>query len=123
VEHHDLIMMFLRLQIDQFDYFHKKAKKYNINAGMESANRISNAEGSMRRETIPTAGANHAIVLGAKQKVLSIREHLENKRADQAFTAFCSRLSSAVQALSSGSADVIAVNDSHQVRSLISFMS
>ena len=123
MEHHDLVLLFLRFQIEQFDTFHKKAKKYAIDAETASENHVSNTEGLIQRVVIPTAGANHAIILGAKQKMLSIREHLEDQGADQAFLAFRSRISSAIQALSSGSADAIALNDSHQVRSLISFMS
>lgn len=121
MEHHDLVLAFVRFQIEQFDTFHKKAKKYSINAETASEDRANNAEGPMQRVAIPAIGTNHAIILGAKQKALSIRELLDDRLADQAFTAFRSRVSTAIQALSS--ADTIAVNDSHQVRSLISFMS
>jgi len=123
VEHHDLVLSFLRFQIDQFDYFHKKAKKYSVDVETTSKHPVSHAEGKRPREIIPTVGANPTIILGAKQKVSTIRELIEDQSADHAFTAFRSRVSSAIQALSSESGDTNTVNDSHQVCSLISFMS
>ena len=31
VDHHDLILEFIKCQIKQFDHFHKKAAKYTVN--------------------------------------------------------------------------------------------
>lgn len=122
MEHHDLVLAFLRFQVGQFDEFHKKVKKYDL--GIETANKnpTNRTEGSRHTVNIPSAGANQGIILGAKEAALDIKTLLEDRKGDPGFTSFCSRVSNAVQALSPELADTIAINDSHQVRSLISFI-
>lgn len=122
MEHHDLVLAFIRFQIDQFDRFHEKAKKYAPDAETTSENHTSRAGGSRHRRVITiSAGTNHTIILGAKQKPSTIRELLdsEDQGTDQAFTSFRSRVSLAIKALSPESVDATAINDSHQVRSPI----
>ena len=55
---------------------------------------------------------------GSEPRSTSIRELLgqEGNRADPVFAGFCSRVSRAVQLLSSDPADTVAINDSQQVR-------
>ena len=109
--------------MQQFDEFHKKVKKYNLGVEAAKTNHPNRAEGSRHTVSIPPGGATHGIILGAKEAALDIKKLLENRKADQAFKSFCSRVSTAIQALNPESADTIAINDAHQVRSLISFMS
>lgn len=117
MEHQDLVLLFLRSQVEQFDYFHKKAEKYSVNAGTVSEGPINHAKGSRHTVTITTAGTNHVIILGAKQKACDIQKLLTDQKADLAFKSFCSRVSIAIQALSPE--DEIAINNAHQVRSSI----
>jgi len=118
-----LVLAFLRFQVGQFDEFHKKAKKYNLGAETTNKDHINRAEELRHTVSIPSAGASHGIILGAKQAALDVKELLEDNVADQAFTSFCSRVSTAIQALSPELADTIAINNSHKVRSMSSFMS
>jgi len=120
VEHHDLVLVFVRFQVDQLDYFHKKAEKYAPDAETTDKN---HAGGSRQRVIMLTTGANCAIILGAKQKSLDIRKLLEDQSADPAFVGFRVRVSRAVLALGPELVGETTVNDSHQVYSVISFMS
>jgi len=81
-----------------------------VDAGTARENRANHAEGS--RHTVVT---NQATILGSKQKVRTIEDLLEEQSAEPAFTSFCARVSKAIQALGSESADAIAINDQHQV--------
>ena len=113
VDHHDLVLAFLRFQIKQFDNFHKKAEKYAADAETISKEHIEDAKGSRHTVTIPSPGMDHVIILGSKRSATI--EELENREKDLAFTSFCSRLSIAIQALSTSSGPTVAVNNSHQV--------
>ena len=102
-----------------FDEFHEGTDSDPIfDAGTRSEVYISGMEGSRYLES---SSANHATILGAKQKTLTISELLMASE-DVAFTSFCSRISQAVQALSFTPADTIAVHPSHQVPCFISLM-
>ena len=115
-------MAFIKSQIEQYDEFYQKAEKYAADGEAVDKDRTNHPEESRHTATVPVSGDNRAITLGAKRKTLAIRELLEAQSKDAAFTSFCSRVSLAVQELSSEPADTVAVNDSHQVR-YISLMS
>jgi len=86
VEHHDLVLAFVRFQVDQLDYFHKKVEKYAPDVETTDKNHTS---GSRQRGITLTTGANCAIILGAKQKSLDIWKLLEEQSADPVFVGFC----------------------------------
>lgn len=104
VEHHDLILAFIESQIKQFDDFHKNSETYAVDM-----------DGPVNPTTALSSGTRHLTILGSKQKASTIEELLKSTNADSAFASFCSRVSRAIQELSSNPADTPAVNDSHQV--------
>jgi hypothetical protein len=116
-------LAFIESQIKQFDKFHEKAAKYAVNAETTSEDPINHAESSRCTIAMLSSVTNNIITLGSKQKTLKIEGLLEKQTGDPAFMSFCSRVSLAIQALSPEPAATTAVNDSHQVQSLISSVS
>ena len=108
-----MVLAFIESQIKQFDDFYKNAEIDSVNAETTSRS-CANYAGNPA--VILRSGTHHLTILGSKQKTLTIEEVLEDKGADPAFTSFCSRVSLAIQVLSSAPADTIAINDSHRVR-------
>lgn len=107
-------MAFIESQIKRFDDFYSQnAEIDSVDVGTTSGTCANYTENPA---TILRSGAHHLIILGSKQKTLSIEDVLEDKGADPAFTNFCSRVSLAIQALSSAPADTNAINESHRVR-------
>ena len=117
VEHNDLVLGFIRAQIKRFEDFHTGTEDA-VDAETVDESSINRMGGPGYTGSLGTDGA---IILGSGQKMLAIEKILGDEDRGDAFTSFCSRVSHAVQALSSTSADTIAINDSHQVPCFINF--
>jgi hypothetical protein len=87
--------------------------------------RVDGVEKSRHTAKIFLSGSDCVVILGSKQKTLTIQVLLEKQSKDPAFTSFCTRVSAAIQALtlSPEPTDTVAVNESHQVRFFISLTS
>jgi hypothetical protein len=118
VDHEDLVLAFIEQQVEQFDDFHKAAEDA-VNAETVEGD-ANDPQGSRHTATITSSESGLTVALGSKQKPSTIGEFLEEQSTDPAFTNFCSRISLAIQALSSEPEDTIAINDSHQVRRVLS---
>ena len=114
-DHNGLVLVFIRTQVDQFDDFFREAEEGAVDPETMGGSRIGPVEGSRHTVTVPSSTTNHLVILGSKQKVLSIQELLGQKADSVTFMSFCSRVSLAIQALSPDPAETIAIGDSHQV--------
>ena len=119
VDHEDLVLAFVEQQVMQFDNFHKAAEDA-VDTGTVDQGDTDDPQGSRHTATITLSESGLAVTLGSKRKPSTIGELLEEQSTDPAFTNFCSRISLAIQALSSEPEDTIAINDSHQVRRVLS---
>jgi hypothetical protein len=111
-----LVLSFIESQVGQFDKFHAKKAKFAVDAETSSNNRIDKPGGSTGRATTLPSAANLVTYLGAKQNSVDIETLLSNNSTDDAFTSFRSRLSLAIQGLSSGLQGTIVISDSQKVR-------
>ena len=118
-DHNGLVLVFIRMQVDQFDDFFREAEEGAVNPEMMGGSHISPVEGSTHTVMVPLSPTGHLVVLGLKQKVLSAQELLGQKVDSVMFTSFCLHISLAIQALSPYPAETVAIGDSHQVWSLV----
>lgn len=103
VEHDDLVLGYLRAQVDQLDN------------SLESEAETS--EIKTRNCVSITAGISDSrTTLGSPNKMITVGEYLEKKGTDAAFTSFCTRVSTAVQAMSIVSTGIPAIDNSNKVR-------
>jgi hypothetical protein len=103
-------LAFIRSHVKRFDDFHQEQADCAVDVETTSDNYVSHAEGLRPRF--------HTTILGAKQSISTIKQVIENCKKDPAFTAFRSRISTAVKKKSQPE-DTVAISDLHPVRLII----
>ena len=87
----------------------------NLSTETADQDHIDSVETLRHTVKIFLSGFDCVVILGSKQKMLTIQVLLEEQSKDPALMSFCAHVSAVIQALSLQPTDTVAVNESHQV--------